>query len=234
MLDTLDPQLICANNHVMLPDARFCGECGSEAAPIKVTPSCLNGHELDDEQKFCGVCGAASVIPATVSAKPTFCENCGRNLASDAMFCTTCGAQGGRVAAAATLGAVRGYPQSAMYTAPNEMGFGAAIRSSMRKYAKFQGRASKAEFWYFYMFVALIGLIFLLLPSPDPIPAWLLILNIIITLIVIVLALPELAVSVRRMHDVGKSGWYCLIPFYFLVLAGKPSQPGVNKYGEMP
>jgi len=43
--------------------------------------------------------------------------------------------------------------------------------------------------------------------------------------------LPVLAVGVRRMHDIGKSGWFILIPIYNIVLLATDSQPGTNNYG---
>lgn len=45
---------------------------------------------------------------------------------------------------------------------------------------------------------------------------------------------PSLAVAVRRMHDVGKSGWYILIPIYNLILAVTEGDNGPNEYGEDP
>jgi uncharacterized membrane protein YGL010W len=48
------------------------------------------------------------------------------------------------------------------------------------------------------------------------------------------LLIPSIAVAVRRMHDVGKSGWYCLIPFYNLVLACTEGNSGTNQYGADP
>jgi uncharacterized membrane protein YhaH (DUF805 family) len=45
---------------------------------------------------------------------------------------------------------------------------------------------------------------------------------------------PSLAVGVRRMHDVGKSGWYLLIPIYSFILAVTDSETGENRYGENP
>jgi uncharacterized membrane protein YhaH (DUF805 family) len=50
----------------------------------------------------------------------------------------------------------------------------------------------------------------------------------------LVVLLPGIAVGVRRMHDVGKSGWYLLIPIYNLVLACTEGTPGSNQYGADP
>lgn len=46
--------------------------------------------------------------------------------------------------------------------------------------------------------------------------------------------IPALAVGVRRMHDVGKSGWYLLIPIYNLILAFTEGDAGDNEYGPNP
>ena len=46
--------------------------------------------------------------------------------------------------------------------------------------------------------------------------------------------LPSIAVGVRRMHDVDKSGWFILIPIYNLILAVTPGVVGPNEYGHDP
>lgn len=46
--------------------------------------------------------------------------------------------------------------------------------------------------------------------------------------------LPGIAVGIRRMHDVGKSGWFILFPIYNIVLAATPGIEGVNEYGSDP
>ena len=45
---------------------------------------------------------------------------------------------------------------------------------------------------------------------------------------------PVLALGVRRMHDVGKSGWFLIIPIYNLILAVMKGQSGPNEYGPDP
>lgn len=54
------------------------------------------------------------------------------------------------------------------------------------------------------------------------------------TLYSFVVLIPGLAVAVRRMHDVGKSGWYILIPVYNLILVLTPGNSGLNEYGPDP
>jgi uncharacterized membrane protein YhaH (DUF805 family) len=48
------------------------------------------------------------------------------------------------------------------------------------------------------------------------------------------LLVPSIAVGVRRMHDVGKSGWFILIPIYNLILACTEGTQGENEYGADP
>jgi uncharacterized membrane protein YhaH (DUF805 family) len=96
----------------------------------------------------------------------------------------------------------------------------------LQNYATFKGRARRSEYWYFTLFNALItvgiGLISIYV-SPY--------LSNIYTLATII---PSIAVGIRRMHDVDKSGWFILIPFYNLYLACTEGTKGANSYGEDP
>lgn len=99
-----------------------------------------------------------------------------------------------------------------------------------KKYADFNGRSRRSEYWYFVLFNLLIqyGLGYLLgLVSVTVAGGF----SVIYSLALLV---PSIAVGVRRMHDVGKSGWYLLIPLYNLVLACTDSIPGTNEYGPNP
>ena len=78
------------------------------------------------------------------------------------------------------------------------MSFSDSIKSVFSQYAGFNGRARRSEYWWFTLFTMIVsGIIGAILPDF----AW------IWTLIVLV---PSLAVSIRRLHDVGKSGWFYL------------------------
>ena len=79
------------------------------------------------------------------------------------------------------------------------MNFGQAISSCLSKYAKFSGRASRPEFWWFFLFQVLISLAASMLG------------DVIGGLVSLALLLPGLAVGTRRLHDIGKSGWWQLI-----------------------
>ncbi|OYU96006.1 MAG: DUF805 domain-containing protein [Bacteroidetes bacterium B1(2017)] len=97
----------------------------------------------------------------------------------------------------------------------------------LQNYVNFNGRASRSEYWYFFLFNIIFsfgfGFVCGLMKIPD--------FSILYTLVVL---LPSIAVGVRRMHDVGKSGWYILIPFYNFILALTPGDAGDNEYGEDP
>ena len=79
------------------------------------------------------------------------------------------------------------------------MNFGQAISVCLSKYATFTGRASRPEFWWFFLFQILISIAASMLG------------DVIAGLVSLGLLLPALAVGTRRLHDIGKSGWWQLI-----------------------
>ena len=114
----------------------------------------------------------------------------------------------------------------------------------LNQYADFRGRARRKEYWMFTLFTLIISLVLGLLDSQfgltfySEIPLAFGILEGIYSLAVII---PGLAVSVRRLHDIGKSGWYyfiCLIPIVgviiLLVWACKEGERNENKWGPDP
>jgi uncharacterized membrane protein YhaH (DUF805 family) len=111
----------------------------------------------------------------------------------------------------------------------------------LKKYAVFQGRARRQEFWMFFLFNSMF---FLLAAVVDNIigtryqDMWY---GIFYTLYSLAMLIPSLAVEIRRLHDVGKSGWWLfisLIPLigaiWLFVLLVTDSQPGENQYGPNP
>ncbi len=97
-------------------------------------------------------------------------------------------------------------------------------------YTNFSGRARRSEYWYFSAcnIIILIGLSFLPIVTKIQELSWSgLIYNLLILL-------PSIAVGVRRVHDVGKSGWYILIPIYNLILMCTNGDVGTNEYGPDP
>ena len=97
----------------------------------------------------------------------------------------------------------------------------------LRNYAMFSGRARRSEYWYFTLINLLVylGLYYGGVSLHIPMLAAIYYLAVII---------PGIAVGVRRMHDVGKSGWYLFIPIYNLILAFTAGDIGPNQYGRDP
>jgi uncharacterized membrane protein YhaH (DUF805 family) len=97
----------------------------------------------------------------------------------------------------------------------------------LKKYATFGGRARRKEFWFFVLFNMIISIV---LGYVGRLVHFYQLGNI-YSLAVLV---PSIAVGIRRMHDIGKSGWFILIPIYNLVLACTDSEASVNTYGPNP
>ena len=99
--------------------------------------------------------------------------------------------------------------------------------SVLQNYATFSGRARRKEYWMFFLFNMIFSFIFGFICGLIGVPE-------LANLYTLVVLLPSIAVAVRRMHDVGKSGWYILIPIYNLVLTVTEGDNGDNEYGADP
>lgn len=101
-------------------------------------------------------------------------------------------------------------------------------------YANFKGRARRKEYWMFALFhiifayggMLILGFLAVAMESP--------LIILLIYIYLLATMIPSLAVGVRRMHDVGKSGWYLLIPIYSFILAVTEGDAGSNEYGPDP
>lgn len=111
----------------------------------------------------------------------------------------------------------------------------------LKRYTVFNGRAGRPEYWYFLLFnvIASIALAILdnvlgLVPKGTNVG----VLGAIYSLAVI---LPGIAVAIRRMHDINRSGWWVLISaipivgwIIFIIWAARESDAGPNQYGQGP
>lgn len=106
----------------------------------------------------------------------------------------------------------------------------------MRKYAVFSGRARRKEYWMFFLFNFIVafalglvlGIIGVVLGMGAKLG------NIASPIYGLAVLVPGIAVAVRRMHDVGRSGWWVLVPVANIVFLFLDSQPGENEYGPNP
>ena len=106
------------------------------------------------------------------------------------------------------------------------MDFGQSITICFSKYAKFEGRAQRSEYWWFYLFTWLLSLGAVIMDSMSGTG------ELFYWIAAIVTFTPAIAAGARRLHDVDKSGWWMLIaitiigliPLIIWYLA-----PGTNK-----
>lgn len=106
--------------------------------------------------------------------------------------------------------------------------------SVWKNYAKFSGRARRREYWMFALFNILAAIVIMVVSVAIKMPF--------LYMIYLLASLcPSLAVCVRRLHDIGKSGIWFFITFvpligsiWILILLCRDSQPGENPYGPNP
>lgn len=119
------------------------------------------------------------------------------------------------------------------------IGFGGAIQRAFKKYARFDGRASRSEFWWFqlgYVLIAFVAYIPAIIGIAADIPALALIGVVLVIAVLLGVIVPALALSARRLHDANLSGWLYLISlipcgsFVLLVLWCLPSKPEGVRY----
>ena len=114
--------------------------------------------------------------------------------------------------------------------------------NALSNYTNFNGRASRSEYWFFALYNTIFSFFALRLDKIfeinfddeigyGPLTA----------IYSIAMVIPSLAISVRRLHDVGKSGWMFLISFvpfigsvWLLVLLLSKSEKEQNQYGDLP
>ena len=123
-----------------------------------------------------------------------------------------------------------------------------SYKASLSKYADFSGRARRKEFWTFTLINLVIIVVLLILAqmlgagnathsaSPGAI-----VLFIVLGLFDLAILIPSLAITVRRLHDSGRSGWWWFIQLvpaiggiWFIILLVLDSQPGANQWGPNP
>jgi uncharacterized membrane protein YhaH (DUF805 family) len=110
-----------------------------------------------------------------------------------------------------------------------KMTFQEAIKVCFQKYAEFSGRAKRPEFWWFVLFTFLASLILGMVS------------NVLSGLFSLATIIPSIAVGARRLHDIGRSGWWQLLGLIpvigWIILIYCCAQEGnasANEFGEVP
>ena len=155
-----------------------------------------------------------------------FCKHCGNMLPDAAKFCDSCGAPVERNQSAPASAPVS---DQTAFQPKAKVGFFEAVKLFFLNYINFSGRSRRSEYWYFFLFNCIMGFLLGLI-VPDWTWIW--------SLIVLV---PSISLTIRRLHDVGKSGWWYLmglIPLagavILLIQLCKDSDPQPNEWGPSP
>jgi len=101
----------------------------------------------------------------------------------------------------------------------------------LKKYAVFSGRAPRKEYWYFILFNTLAYFVLAFIDDS----------GVLVGIYALSVVVPSFAVGIRRLHDIGKSGWRLLIALIpligsiiLIIYLVRDSQPGENQYGPSP
>jgi uncharacterized membrane protein YhaH (DUF805 family) len=111
------------------------------------------------------------------------------------------------------------------------MDFKEAVTSGLKNYIKFEGRATRSEYWWFVLFCFLVNAAVTIVDRTQMLASF----------AMLGVILPLLGLGVRRLHDIDKSGWYLLLGFLPL-LGGlaliyfhcQPGTPGPNRFDYVP
>lgn len=172
------------------------------------------GQIFNENQNECPNCGCPAsecekiAEMESVSSKLIECPSCGTKISIDAKRCPHCGSKG--------------------KSAP--LDYGNAIYDCFcRKYCCFTGRSRRSEVFPFIIFTGMMCGTLLYLKfgnsnsgglSPED--------------IFIITILPTLGAIVRRLHDIGRSGWWVLLPIFYGIFIFKDSDKKENEYGKSP
>ncbi len=119
-----------------------------------------------------------------------------------------------------------------------QVSFTEAIKMALQQnYCNFSGRSSRSEYWWYSLFTFILGFIVAIFAGILGENAG----NALTGIVYLALLLPGLGLTVRRLHDINKSGWWILINLIplvgwiiMLVWLCKDSDPTDNQYGPVP
>lgn len=123
-----------------------------------------------------------------------------------------------------------------------QVSFGEAIKKAIvENYCNFSGRASRSEYWWYALFVFILNAAFGVVTPPYSLMDSHSVGTIVSGVVGLALFLPGLGLAVRRLHDIGRSGWWLLIGIIpiigwilLIVWYCKDSMMSDNQYGPVP
>jgi uncharacterized membrane protein YhaH (DUF805 family) len=114
------------------------------------------------------------------------------------------------------------------------MDFAEAIRSGFQNYVNFDGRARRSAYWFWALFVWVASAVLAIVDAVTGI-------GFVSALFGLATLLPSIAVAVRRLHDIDRSGWFLLLGFIplvgvviLIIWACQAGTPGPNRFGPEP
>ena len=153
------------------------------------------------------------------------CTNCGNDNPQDARFCGLCGT---------TLTPI--VPSDEVELPMVK--FDEAIRRGFQNYAKFSGRATRAESWWWVLFIVLASIVLTVVDTFTATMGMFGDSGLLGGLFELATLIPSLALGARRLHDINKTGWWLLLWFVLvvgwivlIVWAVQRGNKGANKYG---
>ncbi|MDD5389955.1 MAG: DUF805 domain-containing protein [Gallionellaceae bacterium] len=123
-----------------------------------------------------------------------FCPKCGKENSDGAKFCSGCGAN-------IEILASPNHATAFASAVSEPMTFSKSLSTCLSKYVDFSGRATRPEYWWFYLFTVLLSWGSMIVDASQILSGF----------VSLALFLPSLAASARRLHDTGRSAWWLLI-----------------------
>ena len=151
------------------------------------------------------------------------CQYCDNEIPVGSATCPSCGAAAPVMSTQATPNQQNAVMQTDSYGGEQQqaVSFGEAVKRFWTKWS-FKGRASRSEFWFAILAYCIFSGVLEAIDED------------IGSLFNLVALWPLLCVSARRLHDVGKSGWWQIVPIVNLVYWTQPSYPKNNAFGPVP
>ena len=117
------------------------------------------------------------------------------------------------------------------------IGFSQAVTLAFQQYFKFSGRATRAEYWWFFLFVLIGGIVVFIVDLFAGTMDYATGQGVFSGLFELAIVIPSMSLGCRRLHDINRTGWWQLLWFPFiipgivlLIWAATPGNTGSNRF----